>query len=100
MERPPQAEAEAGGARPPPPAGVARVAPPSRARWLHESLLGRARCHLALGDAAAAVDDATRATELCCREPSGFDALAEALDAAGDGGAAKEARREAEYLRL
>ena len=76
------------------------VAPPSRARWLHESLLGRARCHLALGDADAAVDDATRATELCCREPSGFDALAEALDAAGDGGAADEARREAEYLRL
>ena len=57
----PASEGEAGGARPPPPAGVARGGAAEPRALAHESLLGRAR-HLALGDAAAAVDDATRAT--------------------------------------
>ena len=81
---------------------VARLqAPPSRVKWLHDTLLGRARCHAALGDASAAVDDATAATALCCRAVTGWVALAEALEALGEAEAkaALAARAEVDFLK-
>ena len=68
--------------------------------WVHESYLGRSRCHLALGDAAAAVADARAATVLCCRAVSGWSALAEALAAEGAQAEAEASvRGELEYLK-
>lgn len=74
-------------------------APPSRVKWLHDARLARARCHLELGDAVAAVDEARAATQLCCRAPVGHAALAEMLEASGDAQAAEEARAEVAYLK-
>ena len=73
--------------------------PASRVGWVHEALLGKARCSLALGDTSAAVEDAKAATVLCCRTVSGWAALAEALEASGDLPAAEEVRRELAYLK-
>ena len=73
--------------------------PPSRVAWVHEALLGKVRCSLALGDTAAALEDAKAATELCCRTPSGWVAYADALEASGDDQAAWEVRRELAYLK-
>ena len=74
-------------------------APPSRVAWLHDSMLGRSRCALEMGEAAAAAEAARAATALCCRTATGWTALAAALEADGDLRAAKEARDEAEYLK-
>ena len=75
--------------------------PPSGVEWIHQSRLGSSRCSLGLGDAAAAVDEARAATELCCRAASGWAALAEALEASGDDAeGAQRARAEVEYLTL
>lgn len=73
--------------------------PPSRVSWVHEALLGKVRCSLALGETAAALEDAKAATELCCRTPSGWVAYADALEASGDDQAAWEVRRELAYLK-
>lgn len=80
--------------------GAARgEAPPSRAKWAHDAMLGKSKCALALGDAAAAVEDARAATVLCCRAPSGYVALEAALEASGDAAGAEAARREVAYLK-
>ena len=60
--------------------------------------LSKARCSLTLGDAGTAVADARAATAMCCRTPSGWLALAEALEANGEAPGAKEARAELAYL--
>ena len=84
-------------------------APPSPVKWLHDAYLAKARCHLARGDVDAAVEEARAATVLCCRAPSGWVALAEALEASASqgrargasdaaGAAAAIARAEVEYL--
>ena len=84
-------------------------APPSPVKWLHDAYLAKARCHLARGDVDAAVQEARAATVLCCRAPSGWVALAEALEASASqgrargasdaaGAAAAIARAEVEYL--
>lgn len=82
---------------------VRRVQPiASRVKWIHESLLGRARCHVALGDVSAAAEDATAATELCCRAPTGWIALAEVMEASAEADGkevAERARAEVAYLR-
>lgn len=72
--------------------------PPARSRWLHESLLGRARARLELGEHAGAADDARAATALCCRVAAGWQLLAEAAAASGDTDAAEAAKREHEWL--
>ena len=79
--------------------GVARAeTPPSRVKWAHEAWVAKARCSLQLGDAEAAVAEARAATAMCCRTPSGWLALAEALEASGEALGAKEARAELAYL--
>jgi len=60
--------------------------------------VAKARCSLQLGDAEAAVAEARAATAMCCRTPSGWLALAEALEASGEALGAKEARAELAYL--
>ena len=79
--------------------GVMRTeTPPSRVKWVHEAWVAKARCSLTLGDADTAVADARAATVMCCRAPSGWLALAEALEANGEAPGAKEARAELAYL--
>lgn len=72
--------------------------PPSRAKWVHEAWVAKARCSLALGDADTAIADARAATLMCCRTPSGWLALADALEANGEALGAKDARAELAYL--
>ena len=47
---------------------------------------------------ATQVADARAATTMCCRTPSGWLALAEALEASGEALGAKEVRAELAYL--
>ena len=68
--------------------------PPLRVAWLHEALVGRGQARLEARDRQGALDDARRATALCCRVPSGWSLVAEA----GEGDEAEAARAEAEWL--
>ena len=74
-------------------------APSARIAWLHDLLLSASRARLEAGDAPGAVGAAAQATDLCCQTASGWVALSEARDAAGDAEGAKAARDEAEWLR-
>jgi predicted Zn-dependent protease len=72
--------------------------PPLRQRWVYEALLGRGHARLALKQPAEALEDAREATRLCCRTAEGWQLLAEAAEACGDGEAAAAARGEAAQL--
>ena len=67
--------------------------PPRTVRWLFESLVGRARAQLQLGDAVAALDDARDACRLCCRARSGWEVRVEAAEACGEAHEAEAARQ-------
>lgn len=70
---------------------------PGRVRWLHESLMGRARANLALGNAAAARSDALDATSLCPLAHPGWEVLEEV--AGSDAALASEAATQLARLR-
>ena len=71
---------------------------PGRVRWLYESLLGRARGYLAVGDTRSALSDAQGAAALCPLAPDGWAAVADAAESAGNPTQAAEASERAASL--
>jgi hypothetical protein len=73
--------------------------PSAQVEWVHKMHLAKARCHMKLGEADAAIQASRAATELCCRAANGWGLLAEAWAMAGDHSSEVEAaREEAEWL--